>query len=90
MKMIAHSTTLLCLIIIAAATGCTAVHDGANRGANTNTIANANTSNANKATAETRDSAKASNLTMTLPLLDALFVQETFANDLKTKLQLNG
>ena len=89
MKMIPHSTTtLLCLIIITAATGCTAVPDNANRGANNNTVANANTSNANKAATETRDGAKAGNLTMTLPLLDALFAQETFANDLKTKLQL--
>ncbi len=89
MKTIAHSTTtLLCLIIITAATGCTAVPDNANRGANTNSTANANTSNANKAATETRDNAKAGNLTITLPLLDALFAQETFANDLKTKLQL--
>ena len=90
MKMIARSTTtLLCLIIIAAAIGCTAVPDDANRGANTNTTANANTANANKAVAETRDSAKAGNLTMTLPLLDAMFAQETFATDLKAKLQLS-
>ena len=89
MKIMAHSTTtLLCLIIITAATGCTAVLDNANRSANANSTANANTSNANKAAVETRDSAKAGNLTITLPLLDALFTQETFADDLKTKLQL--
>lgn len=85
MKIIARRvTTFLCLIIITAAIGCTAVPNGAN----TNTIANANISNANRATATTSDSAKASNLTMTLPLLDALFAEESFANDLKAKLQL--
>lgn len=89
MKMIAHSkTTLLCLIIITAAVGCTAVPDNGNRSANTNSLANANTSNVNRATTPVSDSAKASSMTMTLPLLDALFTQETFANDLKAKLQL--
>ena len=89
MKIITRSTTtLLCLIIIAATIGCTAIHDDANRGANANTTANANTSNANKAAAPATNNAKAGNLTMTLPLLDALFAQDTFANDLKTKLQL--
>jgi lipoprotein-anchoring transpeptidase ErfK/SrfK len=80
-------TFFLCLIIITAAAGCTAVPNNAN----TNAIANTNTSNANRATAPTSDSAKAGkagNLTMTLPLLDALFAEESFANDLKTHLQL--
>lgn len=89
MKMIAHSTTaLLCLIIITTAISCTAVQDNANRSANANSTVNANTSNSNRATAATSNSAKASNLTITLPLLDAMFAQETFANDLKTQLQL--
>jgi lipoprotein-anchoring transpeptidase ErfK/SrfK len=90
MKMTARSiTTFLCLIIIAAAAGCTPAPNDANRGANTNTVANANVSNANAATATASDSAKSGNLSMTLPLLDALFAEETFASDLKTKLQLN-
>ncbi|MGA9771056.1 MAG: L,D-transpeptidase family protein [Blastocatellia bacterium] len=86
MKMMARSITiLLFLIIITAAAGCDAVPNNAN----TNTTANANISNANRATAATTDNAKAGNLTITLPLLDALFAEETFANDLKSRLQLN-
>jgi lipoprotein-anchoring transpeptidase ErfK/SrfK len=92
MKTMARSMTMISsLLILAAAIGCEPMPPDANRVANTNTVANpgaanANTANANMAASKT--STKASNLTITLPLLDALFAEPTFANDLKAKLQL--
>lgn len=58
---------------------------------NTNTASNTNTA-ANTNTATTvpvsGNNANSSNVTITLPLLDAMFADETFANDLKSRLQL--
>jgi lipoprotein-anchoring transpeptidase ErfK/SrfK len=89
MKSILDSlTALISLMIVAAAMGCDSGPANANRGANTNTTANTNTANANTAAASNNGNAKASNFTLTLPLLDALFAEETFASDLKSKLQL--
>lgn len=92
MKPIARLITLISsLLLLIAASGCEALPTDANRVANTNAVANSGAANANTATANTattRSNAKANNLTITLPLLDAMFAEPTFANDLKAKLQL--
>lgn len=74
-------------VITLAFVGCTATTTNTN----TNTTSNTNrTSNANTATTTpvSSNTANPNNVTVTLPLLDAMFAEESFANDLKTKLQL--
>lgn len=76
-------------VVVAAAvaiTGCTTPATNTNTGTNTN----ANTANSNvAATPANTNRAIANDLTITLPLLDAMFAQEGFSDELKSKLQLN-
>jgi lipoprotein-anchoring transpeptidase ErfK/SrfK len=80
-KQMKKGTQVLLVIIMAIATvagGCTAP------------VTNTNTANSNQAARPASASnAKANDVTMTLPLLDAMFVQEGFDQELKSKLQLN-
>ena len=86
--MMKKSQSLLALMIATTVviTGCTAPATNTN----TNTNTNSNTANSNvAATPANTNTANTTNLTMTLPLLDAMFAQEGFADELKSKLQLN-
>ena len=77
---------LIALAIIISISGC-APPAGTNTNINTNTNTGANTNSAvtNSSAAKPASSAQGN---ITLPLLDALFAEESFASDLKTKLQL--
>src|ERR1044071_1102351 len=90
MKTISRTVmSFVAAVITLALVGCTATVTNTNT--NTNTTSNANrTSNANTATTTpvSSNTANASNVTVTLPLLDAMFAEESFANDLKSRLQL--
>src|SRR5215211_6287471 len=78
-------TPFVAALIAVASAGCTATVTNTNTTSNTNTTANANTA----ATVPVSTSnAKSNNVTMTLPLLDAMFADESFANDLKSRVQL--
>lgn len=89
MKIIARMLMPLVAIVMVASAGCTATVTNTNT--NTNTTSNTNTTaNTNAAAAAPAggSNAASSNVAVTLPLLDAMFVEENFANDLKTRLQL--
>jgi lipoprotein-anchoring transpeptidase ErfK/SrfK len=82
---------LVATIIMVAADGCTATVTNTNTSAPTNTnTTNTNTaSNTNAATATPAASnPNLSNVVVTLPLLDAMFAEDTFANELKSRVQL--
>jgi lipoprotein-anchoring transpeptidase ErfK/SrfK len=79
------ASQLLLVTVLAMAVvigGCTATQT------NSNTTTNSNTANSNLAATAGASKAKPNDLTMTLPLLDAMFVQEGFDAELKSKLQL--
>lgn len=75
-----NTVALVALAIILFISGCTPPPAGTN----TNTSTNTNTA-ATTPAAKTGNTAQG---TVTLPLLDALFAQDNFASDLKSKLQL--
>ena len=84
---------LFSVFMLVAVIGCEAMPSGANRAADPGPAANTNaaspnTVNANTAAATTSERTKASNITITLPLIDAMFADDTFAGDVKAKLQL--
>lgn len=77
---------LVAMIVAVVAAGCTATVTNTNTTATSNTNTTANT---NAVTAPASgNNANPSNITVTLPLLDAMFAEEGFANDLKSRLQL--
>jgi L,D-transpeptidase ErfK/SrfK len=80
---------LVAIILMMASGGCTAsvTNTNTNVASNTNTTSTSNT-NAAATTPVSSTNASSSNVTVTLPLLDAMFTEESFANDLKTRLQL--
>jgi lipoprotein-anchoring transpeptidase ErfK/SrfK len=73
-------------VIAAASAGCTATVTNTNTTAvsNTNTTSNANTATAKPANSNSNPN----NVAVTLPLIDAMFAEENFANDLKSRVQL--
>src|ERR1044071_5619196 len=84
---------VISILMLVAIIGCEAVPTDANRAASPSPVANTNATstnpaNANTATPTGSERTKASNITITLPLLDAMFADDTFAGDVKTKLQL--
>ena len=79
---------LVATVIMLAAGGCTATVTNTNT--NTNTASNTNTTSNTNAAAATPASSNPnlSNVSVTLPLLDAMFAEENFANELKSRVQL--
>ena len=77
-----YAGALIALAITIFISGC-APPPGTNT--NTNTRANTNSTATNSASTKTASSAQSN---ITLPLLDALFAEDTFAGELKSKLQL--
>jgi lipoprotein-anchoring transpeptidase ErfK/SrfK len=79
-----HTGAIIALAIIIFVSGCTPP-----AGTNTNTRANTNSANTNSAvTAPATKTGNTAQDNITLPLLDALFAEENFAGELKSKLQL--
>jgi lipoprotein-anchoring transpeptidase ErfK/SrfK len=89
MKRFQNPLAWAALLALAAATACQPATTGnANVTNTTNTAtANANAS-ASPTPASSANSAGASNLPVTLPVLDAMFAEEGFAGELKSRLQL--
>jgi lipoprotein-anchoring transpeptidase ErfK/SrfK len=88
MKRFLHPLTWAALVALAAATACQPATTGnANVTNTTNTAATANAS-PTPTPAAAANSASASNLPVTLPVLDAMFAEEAFAGELKSRLQL--
>src|SRR5919206_2366840 len=88
-----HALVLASLLLLAASAACTtsAPTNTAQPSAPTNTTANANASpaaNATPAATNASNAASAASLPVTLPVLDAMFADESFAGELKSKLQL--
>src|SRR5919206_649551 len=89
-----HALVLASLLLLAASAACTtsAPTNTAQPSAPTNTTANANASpaaNATPAATNASNAASAASLPVTLPVLDAMFADESFAGELKSKLQLS-
>jgi lipoprotein-anchoring transpeptidase ErfK/SrfK len=80
-----QASAILALAIIICVSGC-APPPPTNTNTNTNT--SVNTNSAATTTPATKPASNAQG-NITLPLLDALFAEETFASDLKSKLQLS-
>jgi lipoprotein-anchoring transpeptidase ErfK/SrfK len=87
MKIASRIIVPLIAAIVFAAPACTAPEPNTNTNAtpNANTTSNTNTAAAVPVSSNTTSP---NNVTVTLPLLDAMFAEESFANDLKSRLQL--
>ena len=93
MKRISYATTLIVALLVAASGCATTTTNAPANAANTNatTVANANASVSPSPTAtpaETASDAGEAGLPVTLPVLDAMFADSSFAGQLKSKLQL--
>ncbi|HEV2863367.1 MAG TPA: L,D-transpeptidase [Pyrinomonadaceae bacterium] len=91
MKRITQTTLVLSALLLAlAAAGCTQAGPPATNTAATNTAANTATAAATPtpAASPAAPASAASDLPVTLPVLDAMFADEAFAGELKSRLQL--
>src|SRR5215216_6686919 len=87
MKIVSRIVIPLAASVIAAASaGCTAAVTNTNTSAvsNTSTTSNANTAPPKAAA----NNSNPNNVAVTLPLIDAMFAEENFASDLKSRVQL--
>ena len=93
MKRISYAMTALCVALLVAASGCAPMTNAPTNAANTSATpgakANASASPSPTATPAAPDNSEAG-LPVTLPVLDAMFADSSFAGELKSKLQLTN